>query len=334
VVGAWFLLTHNIAQRAADFRRRINETYSKAISQLASDKLEERLGGIYTLENISKESPDDYWTVMETLTAFVRERSKRNYAEFKKSDERISLVAHTLWEEQGKPEGKHDENWAEAIRLGEFPATDITAVLTVIKRRSERSRECERTNGWYLDLSLAALQSANLVDAHLEGAHLEGAHLEEAILWAAHLERTILEDTHLEGAHLGWSADLKGAHLEGAHLEGADLEFAHLEEAILEDAHLKGAYLGFAHLKGAYLGRVNLEGADLRAAHLEGADLLGANLKGADLTNADLSDAKLDGQTQLDQACGKPKRLPEGLKLDKPCPPPEAPSAQPLPPIP
>src|SRR5690349_20194183 len=70
-------LVHNTAQRAADFRRRINETYSKAVSQLASDKLEERLGGIYTLENISKESPDDYRTVMETLSAFVRERARK-----------------------------------------------------------------------------------------------------------------------------------------------------------------------------------------------------------------------------------------------------------------
>jgi hypothetical protein len=43
VVGAWFVLARNIAQGAADFRRRINETYSKAVSQLASDKLEERL---------------------------------------------------------------------------------------------------------------------------------------------------------------------------------------------------------------------------------------------------------------------------------------------------
>jgi hypothetical protein len=45
---------------------------------LGSDKLEVRLGGIYSLERISKESPDDYWTVMENLTAFVRERSRRN----------------------------------------------------------------------------------------------------------------------------------------------------------------------------------------------------------------------------------------------------------------
>jgi hypothetical protein len=68
-------------QTKADFRRRITESYSKAVTQLASDKLEERLGGIYTLESISRESPADYWTVMETLTAFVRERSRRNERE-------------------------------------------------------------------------------------------------------------------------------------------------------------------------------------------------------------------------------------------------------------
>src|SRR4051812_28698230 len=51
LIGACFLLSHNIAQRRADFRRRITETFGKAVSQLASDKIEERLGGIYTLEN-------------------------------------------------------------------------------------------------------------------------------------------------------------------------------------------------------------------------------------------------------------------------------------------
>lgn len=50
------------AQTKADFRRRITESYSKAVTQLASDKLEERLGGIYTLESISKESSAGYKT--------------------------------------------------------------------------------------------------------------------------------------------------------------------------------------------------------------------------------------------------------------------------------
>jgi hypothetical protein len=145
-------------QTNADRRRRITETYSKAVSQLASGKLEERLGGIYTLESISKESPDDYWTVMETLTAFVRERSHGNYAKFKKSDERISQVAHALWEEKGKPEGKDDEIWAEAIQQGEPPETDIAAVLAVIIRRDEENWDREDTKDWRFDLRQAVLK--------------------------------------------------------------------------------------------------------------------------------------------------------------------------------
>ena len=71
-------------------------TRAKAVEQLGSDKLEVRLGGIYSLERISKESPDDYWTVMENLTAFVRERSRRNEAERTSQDleQRVSRRAY------------------------------------------------------------------------------------------------------------------------------------------------------------------------------------------------------------------------------------------------
>ncbi len=123
------------AQTKADFRRRITESYSKAVTQLASDKLEERLGGIYTLESISKESSAgykegaaDYWTAMETSTAFVRERSQRNERERTAVDleERISKRAYFLWEENNRPQGANFRQKAEELeKLGEPPATDI-----------------------------------------------------------------------------------------------------------------------------------------------------------------------------------------------------------------
>jgi hypothetical protein len=47
-------------------------------------------------------------------------------------------------------------------------------------------------------------------------------------------------------------------------------------------------------------------------------------LTGADLSDADLTNAKNLTQEQLDKACGKPKSLPPGLALDKPCPLPKA----------
>ena len=77
-------LMRHFAQTEADRQRRITDTFSKAVEQLSSDKIEARLGGIYTLERLAGEALDGsrdadrnlYWTVMETLTAFVRERAR------------------------------------------------------------------------------------------------------------------------------------------------------------------------------------------------------------------------------------------------------------------
>ena len=53
----------------------ITERFTRAIEQLGSDKMEVRLGGIYALERIANDSDKDYWPIMETLTAYVRERA-------------------------------------------------------------------------------------------------------------------------------------------------------------------------------------------------------------------------------------------------------------------
>jgi hypothetical protein len=76
-VAAWIALMRHFAQTDADRQRRISESYSRGVEQLSSEKMEVRLGGIYTLEHVSRESRDDYWTVMETIAAFLRERARR-----------------------------------------------------------------------------------------------------------------------------------------------------------------------------------------------------------------------------------------------------------------
>jgi hypothetical protein len=252
------------AQTNADLQRRTTETFSKAISQLASDKLEERLGGIYTLENISKESADDYWTVMENLTAFVREHTRR-------TERHIEVCAYLLWEKAGRPDGCDKEFWERAVAqetggrqgVGSRVAADITAVLEVIKRRSADRRALEAKDERRLDLRGAILRDAMLHGAHLERANLNYAHLEDAILFQA----------HLEGAWL-WGAHLERANLAEAHLNNALLNQAHLERTILGGAHLKGANLDGAHLKRVYLDGVHLEGTDLRTAYLDDVGLL------------------------------------------------------------
>ena len=227
------------AQTEADRQRRITESFSKAVEQLGSDKIETRLGGIYTLERISRESPTDYWPIMETLTAFVRERAR-----WKEPDASASETIADLSEDEAPA----------ATQSNHEAATDIAAVLSVIVRRGDK-RDRELLEGWYFDLRGTDLRKAFFEDVHLERANLMGAHLEGANLSGAHLE---------------------GADLKGAHLERADFVMARLEVANLTEAHLEGAILAAAHLEGADLDEAHLEAANLAAAHLERANAPGS----------------------------------------------------------
>jgi uncharacterized protein YjbI with pentapeptide repeats len=221
-------------QTEADRQRRITESFSKAAEQLGNDKLEVRLGGIYTMERISRESPEDYWPVMETLTAFVRGRAR--------------------WQEpyETTPEALAHADKTRARSDDSGIPTDIATVLSVICRREKINHERERQMGWSFDLRGTDLRRARLAQAHLEGV----------ILWGAHLEGANLEGAHLEGASL-----------QGAQLKRAFLVNAHLEGASLTDSQLEGALLTNAHLERADLQGARLEGTDLTGAQLERAKL-------------------------------------------------------------
>jgi uncharacterized protein YjbI with pentapeptide repeats len=254
-------LLRHFAQTSADRQRRITESFSKAVEQLSSDKIEARLGGIYTLEQISKESANDYWTVIETLTAFVRERAR-----WKESDT-VLMGSMARFYENAEERRENDKERS-------LP-TDIAAVLTVINRRAKSNRKREVRMGWRLDLRNTDLRGAYLQMAHLEGAFLTGTHLQDAWLVGAHLQGAWLLGAHLQNADL-MDAFLEGANLQGAFLQGTDLQKAHLEGATLWVAHLQGANLSGVRLQSAHL-----EGAYLKDTHLEGAHLGGANLRHA-----------------------------------------------------
>lgn len=57
-------------QDAAD--RRITELYSKSVEQLGSDKAPVRLGGLYALERLAQDNPDQRPTVVNVLCAYLR----------------------------------------------------------------------------------------------------------------------------------------------------------------------------------------------------------------------------------------------------------------------
>jgi hypothetical protein len=243
----------------------VTERFTRAIDQLGSATLDIRLGGIYALERIAKDSPRDHGPIMEVLTAFVRERAR--------------------WKDDQPPEPavrrRGSLNRLAEGRRSPKPSADIQAILTVLDRR-------------VIDEKWPEPRTFDLSKTDLRGASLRGTHLDEANLIGTHLEGAVLRDIHLE------YADLDGAHLEGAvlplaRLGGADLPGAHLEGALLLTAYLRGANLSGAYLHEADLSGAHLEKANLRGAHLEGANLSGAYLHEADLSGAYLHEASIAG---------------------------------------
>jgi hypothetical protein len=132
----------------------ITDRFIKAITQLGNTNLAIRLGGIYALERIARDSASDHWSVMEVLTAFVREyshgRSTLPWAWVS-----MLFVKDQLPEDRAKSQ----------------PSADIQAILTVIGRRTRTfgNEETER-----LDLRNTHLQGANLGEAQLQEADLTG----------------------------------------------------------------------------------------------------------------------------------------------------------------
>jgi Pentapeptide repeats (8 copies) len=206
----------------------ITDRYTKAIEQLGQPELAMRLGGIYALERIAKDSERDHPTVVEVLSAFVREESRKQSA----AQARQGM---------GQEAAQTDTPAPESERVAP-PATDIQAALTVLGRLPHRPE----------------IPRADLSEAHFPGARLDRADLSGAQLFRVNLSGAQLGQAHLSGAQLG-QAHLSDAQLGQTHLSRAQLNGADLSKAYLGEADLSGADLGGANLSGASLG-----GADLR----------------------------------------------------------------------
>jgi len=226
IVGGVFLLVglyiawvrSEAAKKMAEVNReqQLTDLYVKAIEQLGSEKLQIRLGGIYALERIARESAKDHWPIMEVLTAFVRENAPCT----------------------GPPP------------LAEIPPTDLQAVLTVLGRTAIAYAKKGETQS--LNLLGTHLAGAYLMQANLQAAVLVGANLQAAALGEANFQGANLFQTNLQGAVL-WAANLQGAGLQEANLQASFLVEANLQGTVLDAANLQGANLFRTNLQGADL---------------------------------------------------------------------------------
>jgi hypothetical protein len=179
----------------------ITDRFTKAIAQLGdTEHLAVRLGGIYALERIAKDSKEDHWPIMEVLTAYVRETAPRLPKPPK--DAQPSKGDQSPWEET-QMLGSGQEPPTTQKQRPPRPAADIQAILTVLGRRTQTYGDGEQQR---LDLA-----NTDLIGAQLQRAYLEDANLQEANLGVAQLQGAYLIGAQLQGATLG------GANLEGAY---------------------------------------------------------------------------------------------------------------------
>ena len=162
----------------------LNERFQKGADMLGSYNLSVRLGGIYALQSLALEYPEQYYVqCMRLLCAFVRNPAKHEVTEGDREvDDQLGL-------------------WKPKLRQ------DVQAIMDMMRSRNETHIALEKQKEFTLDLS----------DADLSDSFLYRVNLTRSELTRANLSGTYLKYANLSGA------SLSGANLSNARLAGADL---------------------------------------------------------------------------------------------------------------
>lgn len=193
----------------------VTERFTRAIEQLGDERMAVRLGGIYALGRIAEDSNRDHRTVVEVLSAFVRDKTPRNPSSTDPFAPKKPLT----------PVGREaDEPQDAAAALAEFfaeddegpipePEADVQAALTVLGRVGKP------VTGPRIDLRATTLAKVDLREADFSEADLRGADLRQADFLRANFA----------------SADLQGADLRGVRFAGASFRGVRFHEALVND---------------------------------------------------------------------------------------------------
>lgn len=188
----WAAVSTSLAtQRSVDTAEAglVAERFKNGIENLGAPDASVQAGGIYTLERVATDSPDDAETAFAVILSFVRH----------------NLCATKF---------KEDEPLTG-------PPRSVLAGLEVLRRR-ERPIELQ-------GLNCEGDPVPDLTGVDLRGADLESAHPPGAVLHGANLSGADLTGADLEYANLSPLGFTKGANLSGANLTKAIIRCTNFE---------------------------------------------------------------------------------------------------------
>ena len=167
----------------------LNERYQKGAEMLGNDVLATRVGGIYALQRLAEEHPEEYHLqIMNLLCSYAR-------------NPKINVF---------KPEDRVSE--------------DVQSIMYAIRtcRQKEAALKLERAEQFRLNLTKTHLRGGDLSGINLSNADLPEANLGAAFLGHANLSGAYLLGANLSGATFS-SANLSEANLSVANLTADSL---------------------------------------------------------------------------------------------------------------
>jgi hypothetical protein len=216
----------------------ITDRFTRSVEQVGSDNVDVRIGGIYALERVAKNSAADRPQVQYILAAFIR--------------------GHAPW---SRPSADAPEPVDESLPWLYVRSPDIQAAVNVLGRR-QASQDALR-----LYLSRVDLRSANLDSAKLIGAQMRHSNLARSWMVAATFDRSDLCYTDFRQTRAIRTRFVDSV-LRGASFHGADVAEADFRRADLRAADMRSRNLDRADLVGALVdSRTSWpDGFDVRAA--------------------------------------------------------------------
>lgn len=263
--------------------RLTSERFAQAVEQLGSENTHIRLGGIYSLEQLAKDSPNDHWTVMEVLTAFIREESpfKLHF-----SPDNLDSFNHA------------EPAWNRVSSIANI-SMGVQAALSVIARNGDANGLRE------LDLSRTNLKGATIKQGCLDRVDLRGSYLGHALIERVSLNSALLDTCVFEKAKLSevsfCQSRMRQSNFYGSRLSKVDLT---------------GANLYGASLQGCDLHMVTLTDVNLNNTNLQLHSALSVVMDNAQLSGADLSNERGFEEEQITSALLCNTKLPKNMNLD------------------
>ena len=277
VIGFYFLYqrtktadqSKKAAEKSAEASRRnteiteqglTTERLTRAIEQLAHEKLPVRLGGILGLEQIAKTHEEERKKIARVLASFIRTRATKDSEETKKDIAMCDI---------SKMENLRNFSAYRAQRLDVEDAIKVLANITSeVEKQCQFSKKYGETKYQICDLQNTDLRGLNLSHVDLSKFDLTKADMRYATLFFTNFSGAYLVFANFHGAEYLISTKFNEAYLWGAIFIKAGMA----------DTYLTGTKLENADFTGAVLGRVEIGGAILKGANLTGVKLL--NMRG------------------------------------------------------